>query len=235
MQSLGVDFIVSIDHVRIEAIRRYAYLADWQTHLGTVDAKVQPTLRVYLPGRRAPMVSLSPIDSIYWEEAGNETYVRSHLIAPHEVVQQASDFAGTLLVKRLIPSWETAQRSYVTGGSVNMRDAAVYIREDNWTEAIKLWEREYKSAKGKKKFYAAYNLALGYEMTDQLRTASEWAEKAREQAYIIDKVEQKKADGVNASEVPLYLAASLRCTELEKRVEGLTRLDAQMERLKTQQ
>lgn len=233
MESLNVDFIIALDHVRIEAVRQYAYLTDWQVYVGTVDAKVQPTLRIYLPGRRAPMVSVSPVDSIFWEEAGTtETYVRSRLIAPHKVVEQASDFAGSLLVKHLIPSWKTAHRSYVSSGSVNLRDAAVYVREGNWEEAVRLWEREYESAKGKKKFYAAYNLTLGYEMTDRLRTAAEWAEKARQQAYILDKVEEKKASELQASELPHYLPATLRCTELEKRVEGLSRLDAQMERLK---
>ena len=47
----------------------------------------------------------------------------------------------------------------------NMRDAAVFVREDNWDKAIELWKQTYeKKKKGKQKMYAAYNIALGYEM-----------------------------------------------------------------------
>ena len=55
-----------------------------------------------------------------------------------------------------------------------MRDAAVFVREDNWDKAIELWKQTYeKKKKGKQKMYAAYNIALGYEMQDSIHTAEE--------------------------------------------------------------
>ena len=83
------------------------------------------------------------------------------------MLKEASEFAGTVPVKYMLPHWKTASRYLFTSGSVNMRDAAVYVRENDWKRAIELWKQTYeKKKKGKQKMYAAYNVALGYEMQE---------------------------------------------------------------------
>mgnify|MGYP007003597876 CR=1 FL=1 len=53
-------------------------MPDWGVFLGTVDVKVYTTVRIYLPYRKGPMVTVNSNDSIFWEEAGNgEASVRS--------------------------------------------------------------------------------------------------------------------------------------------------------------
>ena len=142
----------------------------------------------------------------------------------------SSEFAGTIPVSHMLPHWKTASRYLFTGGSVNMRDAAVFVREDNWDKAIELWKQTYeKKKKGKQKMYAAYNIALGYEMQDSIHTAEEWALKAQKVAYDVDKIDEKKTqEGVDLMDIPNYFAI----TELQERKEGMTRLNAQMERFK---
>ncbi|MGG6550487.1 UNVERIFIED_CONTAM: DUF6340 family protein, partial [Prevotella sp. 15_C9] len=62
------------------------------------------------------------------------------LISEKEMLREASEFAGTIPVSHMLPHWKTASRYLFTGGSVNMRDAAVFVREDNWDKAIELWK-----------------------------------------------------------------------------------------------
>ena len=65
--------------------------------LGTVDVKVYTTVRIYLPNRKGPMVTVNSNDSIFWEEAGNGE--ASHVPASSAKktwVKQASEFAGTV-------------------------------------------------------------------------------------------------------------------------------------------
>lgn len=231
-QNLDVDFLIALENIQMRSNRKISYLRDWGIFLGTVDVKVYPTVRIYLPNRKGPMTTVSSNDSIFWEEMGNsEATVRSHLIGEEELVRQASEFAGTVPVKHLLPYWKTGNRYLFSGGSVNMRDAAVYAKEENWSEAVELWKQTYDTKKGKQKMYAAYNAALGYEMQDSISTALEWALKAQALAREKSKADKKETGEINnGTALSYYLFISMYVDELEKRKEGMARLNMQMNR-----
>ncbi len=231
-RQLKADFLIAIEGIRMEAVRKIEPLPPYNAYLGTVNLTVCPTIRIYTPNRSTPVAALTPSDSIYWENIGNGTeYVEAHFIREEDMVREASVFAGTVPVKHLLPYWTTKQRYLFVGGSVNMRDAAVYARERNWTDAVALWEKEYGTKKGKRKMYAAYNLALGYEMQDSIQSALSWARKAQAAASEIDRVEEKATvREADAGSVPHYLLASMYVAELEKRLAGLHMLDVQTSR-----
>ena len=111
-----------------------------------------------------------------------------------------------------------------------MRDAAVYVREGNWPDAIGLWKRHYEQKKGKQKLYAACNIALGYEMQDSISQAYDWALKAQKIAEQVDGIGEKSSQGLHASDIPNYLMTSAYVNELKTRQEGMTRLKVQMNR-----
>lgn len=231
VQVLDVDFLIALENVQIRSIRKISYVPDWEAFHGTVDAKVYPSVKVYLPNRKGPMVTVNGNDSIFWEETGSgEASVRAHLISENDLIGQASEFAGTVPVKHLLPHWKTAHRYLFSGGSINMRDAAVYAKEGNWPEAIKLWEKNFKAKKGKQKMYSAYNIALGYEMQDSINNAAGWAMKAQAIAREIDKVDEKQVNAIAAEAIPNYLLTSLLVSELQEREKGLVRLNSQMSR-----
>ena len=215
----------------MRSTRKISYLRDWGAFYGTVDVKVYPTVKIYLPNRKGPMVTINNNDSIFWEEMGNgEASVRARLISENDLIKQASEFAGTVPVKRLLPHWKTANRYLFQGGSVNMRDAAVYAKEGNWAEAVQLWKKNFEAKKGKQKMYSAYNIAMGYEMQDSIDTATEWALKAQQIAREISKVDKKEKDEISDSTISYYILISLYVDELQERKEGLTRLKSQMNR-----
>ncbi|EGF57559.1 DUF6340 family protein [Bacteroides fluxus] len=231
IQDLDVDFLIALENIQMRSTRKISYLRDWGAFYGTVDVKVYPTVKIYLPNRKGPMVTINNNDSIFWEEMGNgEASVRARLIGENDLIKQASEFAGTVPVKRLLPHWKTANRYLFQGGSVNMRDAAVYAKEGNWAEAVQLWKKNFEAKKGKQKMYSAYNIAMGYEMQDSIDTATEWALKAQQIAREISKVDKKEKDEISDSTISYYILISLYVDELQERKEGLTRLKAQMNR-----
>lgn len=231
IQDLDVDFLIALENIQMRSTRKISYLRDWGAFYGTVDVKVYPTVKIYLPNRKGPMVTINNNDSIFWEEMGNgEASVRARLISENNLIKQASEFAGTVPVKRLLPHWKTANRYLFQGGSVNMRDAAVYAKEGNWAEAVQLWKKNFEAKKGKQKMYSAYNIAMGYEMQDSIDTATEWALKAQQIAREISKVDKKEKDEISDSTISYYILISLYVDELQERKEGLTRLKAQMNR-----
>ncbi|SHJ47445.1 DUF6340 family protein [Bacteroides stercorirosoris] len=234
-ENLAVDFLIALENVQIRSLRKIEFFPDWRMYVGTLDVKVYPTVKVYLPQRTGPMVTVSANDSIFWDHtSSNMTSASSGLITDENMLKEASEFAGVIPVKHLLPYWTTANRYLFTGGSVNMRDAAVFVRENNWEQAIELWKQTYeKKKKGKQKMYAAYNVALGYEMQDSIYKAEEWALKAQKVAFEIDKIEEKKNQStVDFSDVPNYLAVTRYLNALQERKEGMTRLNAQMQRFK---
>lgn len=230
VHDLDVDFLIALENVQIRSVRKIKYMRDWGIYYGTVDARIYPTVRIYLPNRSTPMATINANDSIFWEETGNGPFVQGNLISEEELIKQASDFAGTIPVKKLLPYWKTANRYLFCGGSVNMRDAAVYARDKQWNTAIGLWKQTYATQKGKKKMQAAYNLAVGYEMQDSIAAALDWALKAQAEARIVDGVDKKDLTHLGKADIPYYVLTTLYATELKERKEGLSRLNMQMQR-----
>ena len=222
---LGVDFLIALENVQLRSLRRVSYLPDIHAYYETTDVKVFPTFRIYLPNRHGAVTTILSTDSIFWEEVGSsDGEVQARSIQKDELIEAASQFAGTTPVRYLLPHWRTAQRYLFTGGSVDMRDAAVYVREGNWPDAIALWKRHYEQKKGKQKMQAACNIALGYEMQDSIAAAAHWAEKA------VEITRQRAEKTESEHDLSYYMFAYSYWQELQERLQGIARLDAQMRR-----
>lgn len=236
IRQLDVDFIIALEDVQMTSRRQAGFVPYYDAYVGMLDVKVHSKASLYFPSRQTAAATISCTDSIYWEEEANSlAMLNARLINEGDMVLEASGFAGALPVKRLLPSWHTATRYYFTGGSVYMRDASIYIKEDNWPEAIRLWKQAYElSKREKQKMYAAYNTALGYEMQDSISTALCWAIKAQESAAKVDKIEKltspQQPKSIRPEEVPNYLMATLYVNELKKRNDNMQQLDLQMNR-----
>lgn len=63
-QNLDVDFLIALENIQMRSNRKISYMPDWGVFLGTVDVKVYPTVRIYLPNRKGPMVTVNSNDSI---------------------------------------------------------------------------------------------------------------------------------------------------------------------------
>ncbi len=214
-RDLGVDMLFSMEKVQIRAERKMTPIPNTDEHIATIDAKVGIGMRAYIPERRSPLLTLNLTDSIFWEGYAALSLDEKQLL------EEASTFAGTMPVSHLLPTWETGPRYYFRGGSVNLRDGAVYAREGNWEEAIRLWQALYDSKKeGKQKMMAASNLALGHEMTGDINQAMEWAIKAQ-------KIAQARKD----KDDPLYYNLIMQyIVELQQRQEAMAQLHIQMQR-----
>lgn len=231
VEELDVDLVIALENIQLRSIRKISYIKEWATYYGTVDVKVLPSIKVYLPNRKGSMVTVNSNDSIFWEEYGSgEAALRARLISEDRLITEASAFAGTIPVKHLLPHWKTGNRYYFTGGSIGMRDAAVYAKEGEWDEAIRLWKQEYEAKKGKRKMQAAFNLALGYEMQDSVEVAVEWALKAQTVARETDKVDELQTGGLRSESAPNFYLTTLYVNELQERKEGMNRLTMQMSR-----
>ena len=169
LEALGVDMLYAIESVHVELKKSRFFLAR-SIDPQFVDAAITPLVRTYVAGRQGPLFTFSKSDTIYWEKTPKLTQA--------VVLKEASEYAGAMPINYLLPYWKEVDRYYFDGGTVEMRDAGVYVREQNWEEAVALWQLVYDTKKGKTKMRAAYNLALYYEMHDDLIRTGEYLEAA---------------------------------------------------------
>ena len=170
IQALGVDMLFAVEQVRIELKEGSLFHTELMMDVPAVDGVITPLVRAYVSGRSAPLFSISKTDTICWVVSPELTF--------GQIVQEASDFAATLPVSYLLPHWKEMNRYYFDGGNMEMRDAGVYIREQNWEGAAALWQKLYDGRKGKVKMRAAYNLALNYELQGDYERAKEYLDTA---------------------------------------------------------
>ena len=178
------------------------------------------------------MTTVNPNDIIFWEEFGGTAIeAATRMIPDKQMLEEAAAFAGTVPVKNIVPIWKKGTRYLYTGGSVPMRDAAIYVRENSWDDAYELWRQAFEGTKNqKKKMRAALNIAVYYEMKDSLAKAEEWAEKAQQLAKKIDKKNITDSPQATIDDVPNYYLTTLYLAELKERNAQLPKLKLQMSR-----
>lgn len=217
-QQLDVDFLIALENLELRAESNAA--PDYYTGLfvASTDVKVSPTVRVYLP-QLTPRSHINKTDSIFWQGFGDDISESVHELPNNQtIVNEASHYAGEFIAKTFIPYWESATRYYFNNGSVAMRDGAYFVKEDKWNEAIKLWQQAFDESKNsKKKMYASYNIALGYEMLEDIEQAIEWATKAQQYA-------------LQANQGEIAQLASIYLQQLNTRKQSYASLKMQMQR-----
>ncbi len=206
-EDLGVDMILSFDRIHIQTKPGVLFYPDFPMPIDAVDGIISPIVRVYIPNRDKPLFVVAKQDTISWEI--------EPALSDRKIVKEASEYAASIPVEHLLPHWDEVARFYYDGGNIEMRDAGVYLRENNWDEAYSQWKIAYEKRKGQQKMKAAFNIALYYEIKDNVEQAKEWLGKAKNLVKSGSRDEQ------------LIAFYSL---ELEKRESKLSQLRIQMKR-----
>lgn len=167
--NLGVDMLVSVERARIE-LKSGMALSEFGGTVPVIDGIITPMARIYVPNREKPLLAITKTDTIFWHA--------TPLLTFGKIVKESSEYAASVLMPYLIPYWKEVSRNYYDGGSVEMRDAGVYLREGAWEEACVLWKKVYDTQKGVRKMRAAYNLALYSEMQNDYAKAKEYLDVA---------------------------------------------------------
>ena len=170
IQVLEVDMLFVTERVGIQLKESSLYVPEQMTDLPAMDGVITPVVRAYVANRTAPLFEVSSTDTVCWEITPMLTYGK--------IIKDASEYAATLPMKQLLPHWQEIYRTYFDGGRVEMRDAGVYVREQNWEEAARIWQKVYDNKKGSIRMRAAYNLAIYYELQNEFERASEYLEEA---------------------------------------------------------
>lgn len=209
---LDADMIISVDRLYIKNKNVSVYDDIFDTIEPAAEAKYISLIHLYISGREKPFMTLAETDSL--------TFVIYENLKDREIADEVAKHASHKLSDAMIPYWLDIQRTYYDGGMSDMRDAGVAFRENNLDEAYRLWNKVYTLKTGKAKVRAAFNIALYYEMKDDLDKAVEFIDKAESLA--------KELNNNDQNMIRYYKAALLH------RQKDMTQLNIQMKRFNNQ-
>jgi len=131
---------------------------------------------VYDPLKKATIERKTMIDTVYWNGYNEEGNCRQNYRPPARLtaLELAAAMAGESYAKRFYPSWQTVSRMYSVPPLPDFSEAAHHFEEGEWDKAIALWQKYADDRNGKMAINARYNLALVFEMKDDLETAAKW-------------------------------------------------------------
>lgn len=131
---------------------------------------------IYNPAKKSLIERKTMIDTLYWNGYDDEGNLKKGFRLPARLaaLEQASAVAGENYAKRFYAGWQTVDRIYSVPPLPEFSEAARYFEEGDWNKAIRLWQKYANDRNGKTAIHARYNLALGFEMKDDLEAAQKW-------------------------------------------------------------
>lgn len=152
------------------------YSASEQTPNKSNEVITAAVWAVYNPHTKNLIERKTMIDTIFWNGYNNDgNYQRKTKLPPRvTALKIASQMAGENYSKRFFASWQKVNRLYSVPPLPDFAAADEFVQKGEWDNAIMLWKRYADDSNGKMAINARYNLALGYEMKDDLDTAQKW-------------------------------------------------------------
>lgn len=95
-----------------------------------------------------------------------------------DVLIESSNRAGNEYAHRIAQQWVAEHRLLYNSSAQGFNDAIIFVKNNNWDKAIELWQTSVKSTNLELASKAAYNIAVAYEVKDDLNSAIEWAAKS---------------------------------------------------------
>ena len=220
-KSTGADAIVSLDKLLVTSDWKDVFIQEGYPY-ATLSGKIAATLRVYMPTQEGKIPTVRYTDSLVWEGFDiSDGMAYAEFVVPHadNALKDLTIYAADKMTYILTPHWMTQERWYYTFSSSTARDAQSAAEMSNWAEAITNWESFYNSSKKKiDKAKTASNIALGYEMLDDIQTAHKWI-KTSEQLFI----ESTNSSSLERKRVVVYK------NELERRLDNSNKLNMQID------
>jgi tetratricopeptide (TPR) repeat protein len=168
--SLGVDMLLAVERVQLEMTTDEMWFSEVRREIPVLCVGITPLVGAYKEMRDRPLFKICKTDTLYWELPLS--------LSLEMVKEDASQYAATIPMKHLLPYWGEVHRFYFDGGIAEMRDAGIYVREQNWDAAAELWRSVYGQKKGKCRIHAAFNLALYHELKNEFELALAYLDEA---------------------------------------------------------
>lgn len=173
-----VDAIISLDKLVMETEKSDIFERNGICY-SAMMGRIHSTIRVYLPTMEGKIPAVRYTDSTRWEGYSipeDQDFTVPRLPTREEALRYMAVKAAEKMVYAFAPHWEMQDRWYYTHPHSLMRKGASFAQRAEWVEAIEQWETFYHKRSSKRdKARAASNIALAYEMLNEMESALQWA------------------------------------------------------------
>lgn len=193
------DAIISIDRFLVSTVSHDEEF-DFGTIVKYLDARMDVRFQVYSKDGEAISPPLYINDSIYWVATYNQNIPLGDSIpSREEAMKEAAQYMAGKLADALAPYWNNELRWYFS----DIKAANKMMGSNDWAGALSLWRSAYdKETKNlKKKARLANNIALAYELSDELKDALKWITISRD---LFAETEETGVDTDNLRRVTEY-------------------------------
>jgi hypothetical protein len=127
-------------------------------------------------------------DTLLWDKNTlNAEQALTELPSTAEAAQFAATEVGKLYARRLAPYWLTVQRFFFVPSQRDLERAATHAENEEWGEAMKIWEQYAGHNNRKTAAQSAFNMALACEVNGNYELSLEWLQYA-EKLYPIKEI-----------------------------------------------
>lgn len=150
-------------------------------HEVTVETLIENGWRIYEPNSRTVLDEIVFKGAIVSSGQG-QTPARAleNLGSRHDDFVSLGREDGSNYGARLRPMKRKLIRQLYIKGSPNLEEAQLFIQNQDWENAVYLWQKDIAGIKSKPKSRAYHNMAVWQEYQGQITTALLWARKADE-------------------------------------------------------
>ncbi|MDR1981178.1 MAG: DUF6340 family protein [Tannerellaceae bacterium] len=178
-EETGTDAVISLDRMLFQMKKNISAFADGYVQ-GQIKVEVNAVIRSYFPGREQPMATLLISDSLFWGEYADNVAMLDYVLPPaDEALRTAAVYVGEKAYAYFVPHWVNSIRWYYTGFGTKWKEATALAANEKWEQAADIWQHIHaQSSNWQTKAKTASNIALSYELKDEMKAALEWAEKS---------------------------------------------------------
>ncbi len=147
--------------------------------LSDLTINVNATWRIYDFVNKQIIDESTFADQKTWNSTGTSPHeARNRMPMKRNAINDAGYFAGQRYGVRISPNWRWVSRYYFIKGSDDFKQAARYVKTNDWKEAAGIWKKYTNDADSKIAGRACHNMAVACEVEGKLEAAIEWAGKA---------------------------------------------------------
>ena len=235
LRETRADAIISLDRLMMQT-RMREHFREGDFVFGELVVHIQSGVRIYMPTLEGviPMLYNHRPDSLVWRgfsPIGRMTYGTTYeeameiltiyamiygidvLPTHEEAMKILAIHTAERMMKRLSPHWVSQYRWFYTPHNRRMRRGAGFALVNQWDRALERWKVAFHSLQRAERAKAATNIALAYEVLDDLERAHEWAVIAHqlfEEHTSVNSLERRRS--------------LLHKNELQRRLNNLNRL-----------
>ncbi len=163
-----------------------SFLTDEYDYYAYLEAYLMSNWTLQFPNGKSQIFAFS--DTLYWENrAEMRTTAITGLPNRQDALLDMSQYAGELFAQQFMPRWTTVDRYLYEDKHVGIQRGLQSFTHQHWEDAISIWQSAYHQTANSRNrserlshAYAAANIAVAYEILDNLTEARSWAEKAEQ-------------------------------------------------------